>query len=387
MANKSVINPGLYHLGFSFDFPPYHNEEYRDENEIKQLRWKHAVMFNRRAYVGNVEVTNYDGSVEHLSDSVFKSRTNKFDSFSKDRRIDVAVGDGEDISALAHFADMLLQFKQTTLHIINCSGASEFLEGTYKFKGVDSSTSVCTTAYGVVWANKHGCFFFDGRQVKDILNKRGTRRVSPSTWTAFATGTIRAGFFPLENQVVFINDGGDWFVYDLVTQSLVKGDARVSSENKTNMINAWEGKLLLGSNNGSDALDVDALKAVATETNTLDSKKFSVSTRELDGGIPSVEKKWKKVYVTYRNAGSGKLKIYYSGVAKSGEITWTEISQSSTNGQFASSGNWTTTGFKINTNAYSMRIKIESANPGTDAVPYNFEINDITIVYRVKPVK
>ena len=111
------------------------------------------------------------------------------------------------------------------------------------------------------------------------------------------------------------------------------------------------------------------------------------ATLSMPGVFFSVEKKWKKVYVTYRNAGSGKLKIYYSGVAKSGEITWTEISQSSTNGQFASSGNWTTTGFKINTNAYSMRIKIESANPGTDAVPYNFEINDITFVYRTKTVK
>ena len=50
--------------------------------------------------------------VEVLSDSIFKSRTNRFDSFSKDRRIDVAIGDGEDITALAQYADMLLQFKK-----------------------------------------------------------------------------------------------------------------------------------------------------------------------------------------------------------------------------------------------------------------------------------
>tara|TARA_R110002051_G_scaffold177353_1_gene247212 strand:- start:2007 stop:3170 length:1164 start_codon:yes stop_codon:yes gene_type:complete len=387
MANKSVMNPGFYHLGFSFDFPPYHNEEYRDENEIKQLRWKHAVMFNRRAYVGNVEMTSYDGSILRLTDSIFKSRTNKFDSFSKDRRIDVAVGDGEDITALAHFADMLLQFKQTTLHIINCSGASEFLEGTYKFKGVDKSTSVCTTAFGVAWANKHGCFFFDGRSVQDLLTKRSLRRISPSTWTSFSSTTIRAGFFPLENQVVFINDGGDWFLYDLVTQSLTKGTARVTNAVKTNLVSAWDGKLLLGSKDSSDDMDVHPLNAVAYQTSTLTSAYFEVITRELDTGSPSVEKKWKKVYVTYKNAGSSKLKIYYSGVQKGGELTWTEISQDATNGQFASTGSWSTTGFKINVNAYSMKIKIASATPGTTLVPYNFEINDITFIFRTKSVK
>ena len=293
MGLKSAINPGYYHLGYTFDFPPYHNEEYRDENEIKQLRWKHAVMFNRRAYVGNVEMHSYDGSVEILSDSVFKSRTNKFDSFSKDRRIDVAIGDGEDITALAQYADMLLQFKQTTLHIINCSGAAEFLEGTYKFKGVDSPASVCSTSFGIAWANKHGCFFFDGREVKDLFIKRGLRRIKPYTWTQFSTtglstSTIRVGFFPDENQIVFVNDAGDWFIHDLVTSSFVRGTARSSASEKTNLISAWDGKLLLGS--GNTTITVVLLKATASSVSHV-SKKLDIRTRELDADSPNVEKK------------------------------------------------------------------------------------------------
>ena len=382
MGKKSAINPGRYHLGFSFDFPPYHNEEYRDENEIKHLRWKHAVMFNRRAYVGNVEMHSYDGNVEILSDSVFKSRTNKFDSFSKDRRIDVAIGDGEDITALAHFADMLLQFKQTTLHIINCSGASEFLEGTYKFKGVESPTSVCTTSFGIAWANKHGCYFFDGREVKDLFIKRGLKRIKPDTWTTFASTTVRVGFFPNENQIVFINDGGDWFVHDLVTNSFVEGEARVSAEEKTNLVNVWDGELLLGSDNGSGALNVQPLKATSNST-TGGSKNLRIVTRELDAGTPNVEKKWKKVYVTYRNAGASKLKIYYNGVSDSGELGWQAI----TSPAFSDAATWNTTGFPIGVTAYTIKIKIEPVVSGTTVVPHNFEINDITFVYRTKVVK
>ena len=375
MAKKSAINPGRYHLGYSFDFPPYHNEEYRDENEIKQLRWKHAVMFNRRTYVGNVEMHSYDGSVEILSDSVFKSRTNKFDSFSKDRRIDVAIGDGEDITALAHFADMLLQFKQTTLYIINCSGASEFLEGSYKFKGVDSSASVCQTSFGIAWANKHGCFFFDGREVKDLFIKRGLRRIKPDSWTSFAGSTSRTGFFPDENQIVFINDSGDWYVHDLITNSFVKGTARVSTTEKTNLVNAWDGKLLLGY--GDTTLTVKPLKATSNST-TGASSNLEIITRELDADNPNVEKKWKKVYISYKNANN--LKLYYNGVSKAdGEIGWTEITSPS----FTNAATWTTTGFPIGKNAYTMKIKVVA----NGAVPYIFEINDITLVFRTKTVK
>jgi hypothetical protein len=383
MGLKSAINPGYYHLGYTFDFPPYHNEEYRDENEIKQLRWKHAVMFNRRAYVGNVEMHSYDGSVEILSDSVFKSRTNKFDSFSKDRRIDVAIGDGEDITALAQYADMLLQFKQTTLHIINCSGAAEFLEGTYKFKGVDSPASVCSTSFGIAWANKHGCFFFDGREVKDLFIKRGLRRIKPYTWTQFSTtglstSTIRVGFFPDENQIVFVNDAGDWFIHDLVTSSFVRGTARSSASEKTNLISAWDGKLLLGS--GNTTITVVPLKATASSVSHV-SKKLDIRTRELDVDSPNVEKKWKKVYITYRNAAN--LSLSYNGVASDGEIGWTPISSP----DFEDEANWNTTGFPIGATAYTMRIKITSSNPSTSDIPYNFEINDITFVFRTKVVK
>ena len=97
----AAMNPGKYHLGNAFNFPPLQNRKYIDKNIIKKIMWKTAVLLNRRIYVGNVKITDKDGKVEVLNDSIFKSRTNKFDSFTLDRRIDVAVGDGEQIIHLA----------------------------------------------------------------------------------------------------------------------------------------------------------------------------------------------------------------------------------------------------------------------------------------------
>ena len=374
MAGKAVINPGKYHLGYTFDFPPYQNIQYDDSKAIKNIRFKTAVVMNRRAYVGNVEITNYDNTVEVLSDSIFKSKTNQFDTFTHDRRIDVAIGDGEDIIGLSHFADMLLQFKQNTLHIINCSGASEFLEGTFEHKGVSHPASIVKTSFGVAWANKHGLYFFDGKMVRDLFVKKGIKRISPSTWSSFNDSTIRAGFLPTENQLIFINDGGDIFIYDFISQAISQGTTRAIASG-SNLVNAWDCKLIIASNDSETTSNVD-LNEIAS-TNAVASSNFDYATRSIDAGMPSVEKKFKTAYVTYRNADN--VKLQYSGTGKSGDIAWADSTTSFTTG----ASTWTTTKFTIAKNAYNLQLRVVA----TGNVPSGFEINDMALVYRTKAVK
>ena len=128
---------------------------------------------------------------------------------------------------------------------------------------------------------------------------------------------------------------------------------------------------------GDTTLTVKPLKATSNST-TGASSNLEIITRELDADNPNVEKKWKKVYISYKNANN--LKLYYNGVSKAdGEIGWTEITSPS----FTNAATWTTTGFPIGKNAYTMKIKVVA----NGAVPYNFEINDITLVFRTKTVK
>ena len=128
MANYALINPGKFHLGDPHDFPPRQNRRFDERNHISEIKWKTFVILNKRVYIGNVKLVQSDGTERVLSDSMFKSKSNKYDSFTLDRRIDVAVADGEEIIRLATFADRILQYKQNTLHIINATKSQEFLE-------------------------------------------------------------------------------------------------------------------------------------------------------------------------------------------------------------------------------------------------------------------
>ena len=58
MANWAVINPGLYHYGFTYPDPPYQNRRYVEELEpFKNVQFKTSVLHNRRIYIGNVKIT------------------------------------------------------------------------------------------------------------------------------------------------------------------------------------------------------------------------------------------------------------------------------------------------------------------------------------------
>ena len=101
--------------------------------------YKTSTIINRRAYVGNVayydKKSDSSTYIKVANDTVIKSLVNEFDYFPIENRIDVEINDGEDIIKLASVGDKLLEFKQNTLYIINCSRDIEYLEGNYKHKG------------------------------------------------------------------------------------------------------------------------------------------------------------------------------------------------------------------------------------------------------------
>ena len=77
--------------------------------------YKTAVVAGRTMYIGNVKRVTSKNKTEQQSDAMYKSVVNKFDVFPETNKIEVNVQDGEDIIALEHFADRILQYKNKTL--------------------------------------------------------------------------------------------------------------------------------------------------------------------------------------------------------------------------------------------------------------------------------
>ena len=397
MADYAQINPGKFHLGYRFPTPvlieklPMHAEdEYRVE-----LKYKHAVVVNRTLYVGNVQVfARRRGSIKVEGDSMYKSVVNEFDTFPSYNKIEAAVNDGEEITGLVEFADKILQFKQNTLYVINVSRQIEVLESTHRHKGVNNPAAICKTDYGIAWANHHGCYLYDGRKVVDLLEKGGIRRIRESTWSTFlSAGTYKpmVGYFPQKRQIFVVDSrgaggAGACYIYDMVTASWIRGfDATFADAVKSNFINDWNGDLVhITAASPKEWSDASAITA-----------NINFKTKDIDFGHPSVRKKIYKVYVSYKGDGDS-VTIAYS---TNGDTDTVSTSFYITNADGSSTGagatntpllddndttEWINAELKPATsinNVYSFQLHF-GGTAGSD-----FEINDISIVYRIKSVK
>jgi len=383
----ALINPGKYHLGNLFIFPPVQNRKYVDVNLIKKIQWKTSALVNRRAYVANVKVVDKDNTSHIFTDSIFKSKSNKFDVFTMDRRIDVAVGDGEEIVKLIGYADRLLQFKQNTLHIINVSGQAEYLEATHKYKGVSNPNQVCETDFGIAWCNNNGVYFYNGETVTDLFIKSGIKVISQEKWDAFYNDSNETmiGYSPAEKQLVLFQDvtnGDDVMVYDMITTSWVEGGGRTENKEKTNFVNIWDGRLAFGYESNTGATTISPWNPSPTRAIT----PFVIETKNFNFGTQA-NKKVTKVYITLKGTDPTNIVPKFSKNGGNFDGVFKDTSGNNITNITGPGDTWTEIEMLTDGNANNVKSFAVRLEQGSSGVVSDIEINDITIVYRTKSVK
>jgi len=355
--------------------------------ESLSAKFKTATIQGRRVYGGNVRQNS-----KNYPDRMLKSQVNKFDVFPDEMgTVDVVINDGESIVALESFADRILQFKEKTMYVVNVSENMDFLEDTHESKGCAFSYHVTKTDYGVAWFNAFGVYFYDGKQVTNLLEKKGMRLISESDWETFIKdgtddtdmSSAHIAYVPKKRQLLIKNENTDVYIYDFVLRAWMKGASKITvNTNMTNFVLNGNQDLIYLSNTASDIM--------TWSPDSSASSGFVLRTRDIDFGDPSIRKKIYKVYITYKTGGTTNVQVKYD---VDGGTAFNKTFQDGTN--FTSneldndgSGAWTQSILKPSTsseanNKYSFAIKFT-----TDGiVPSTFEINDISIVYRTKGVK
>jgi hypothetical protein len=345
-------------------------------DDVTVAQFKTICIVNRKAYIGNIK---RDGKVN--GDMMIKSPVNGFDLFPETRSIEVSVRDGDEIIKFEEYADRILQFKRQKMHLINISQEIEFLEDTYMHKGIDYPTASCKTDFGIVWANKHGCYIYNGKNVDNLLEKQGRKMISDSDWQTHTANHISVVYMPKHRQVMVVNDLGiagnkNVYLYDMVTASWVTSTQAMlaaSNESLTNIIIDRNGDLMWGWKNISD---VEFLK---WDNSSSSKTSFVLKSKSMSFGSPTQRKNIYNVQIAYQGDGSAIVPTY----GLNGDTTPTNTFTAST---LANVGTASWTHLKLIpsstvNNAQSFRFKLS----GTAAA--DFAINDITVVYRLKSVK
>ena len=354
--------------------PPETYETYagRLDEDVSYAQFKTAIVTNRKAYIGNVKI---DGEI--MGDAMIKSPVNQFDIFTKSRMIEASVRDGDQIVALIEHADRILQFKKNKMHLINISqgGDGEFLEDTYNFKGISNPAAVCKTDYGAAWVNVNGAYLYDGQQVIDLLNKNGQRQIKEADWISFITDNSIVGYLPDKKHFIVLKDctatsAGDVYIMDAVTRSWTFGDSQFAdSKRRTNMITDWNGDIVIAQTTDSDDQTTDVLKWTGESA----AQNIVFKTKEIDFATPARRKKIYKVYLSVTPGITSNVTI--SAVDQDGgSLTFdtTTVSGGESEHKVTAGGN---------------NIKTLTLTLTGSTAPADFELNDISIVYREKGVK
>ena len=153
-------------------------------------------------------------------------------------------------------------------------------------------------------------------------------------------------------------------------ESFTFGDSKYTDENtRTNFINDWDGNLtsIYTSNDVQKWSDA-----------SVKSTNFSLITKDIDFGQPSQRKKIYKVYVTYTGGTSQNINVTYR--TNGGNGSWLEFDGDLDSTTVAQVEAELKPNASIN-NIKSLQLKFDGTSAAT------FEINDISIVYRLKPAR
>jgi hypothetical protein len=373
-------------------------------------RYKTAVIANNRLYVGNIK---QNGKVQ--GDRMIVSPVNKYNILPDINFIDVAINDGDEITALAYFKDKLLQFKKKKVFIINTSGDYEFLEDTLEDIGVDQQCQVTTTPGGIAWANEQGCFIYNGQQVQNLIDGKiapteDATIIDNNYWSITSERIPSIGYIR-EKKSLLVTRGVSnlaagsvptGFLYNFITQSWTflhrrfpDSGASANSGSKSNIQTDKDGNLIWFSYLAANSYRIvkwDDAPQNNSDTPGSDDSPIVFATKDFDFGQPSVRKKIYKVYVTYKctdpggSAADSKVKVQYS---VDGALSFTDFpdgtNYDATNG-LEGSTTWKTAILKPSSainNIYSFQLRFY----GTADVPSGFEVNDMSIIYRIKRVK
>tara|TARA_R100000278_G_scaffold22416_1_gene20995 strand:+ start:2486 stop:4921 length:2436 start_codon:yes stop_codon:yes gene_type:complete len=355
--------------------------------------FKTSVILNRRAYIGNIRYYDENNKLQTANDTVLKSEVNKFDTFDRDKRLDVEINDGDDIIKLASVGSKLLEFKKNSLFIINCSRDQELLEATLKYKGCEKDYHVVQAEGFVAWFNKYGVFLYDGEQLRDLLiGPTGQKRFKDWNTQYFSNDGV-IGYIPDKQTLIIANPAigglnnnpsGGVLEIDLKTLGWAYSALKLNTVDVSNFVNVNDGKLIWFEKNGNDI----ELKYWNPEPSLRDSNNASVvlKTAAFDFGDPSRDKTITTVYINYKNGEDITVKGFTDVAASNDGSAFSSV----TLGTLA--GNNDTTNrvakFKVRgiTSAFK-KVKTFGLELSGATDQQDFEINDMQIVHRIKTIK
>ena len=404
----------------------YYTETFGVPEHLTHFRasWKAQATVNRVNYIGNVFMDD-----EHFPDRLAKSPPLRYDIFPNDENyvVDVMPADGDEIVHLESFGDRLLVFKKYTLIILNTNGVAEIIESKHTGMGVKNTRHVCAIDNGIAWINDQGLMIYNGESIKNLIEDKWN---TVDLWQIYDYGQLsydaKSKHLIMQGSKSNVTNSVN-YIYDFFTNSFYYAwQATVVATSSKNLFSnrvniPHDNELVFAGQKNTENIFFYKYQSSSQDTDTSAaslSLGFAFKTKDIDFGEPGVKKKIYKVYVTYRcsdssashsnvivayningeksgpiedtvNGGIGNDADWKHFIAKSNCTNVAGASSTSTCILDNNKAEWTVAEMKPSSGEASKvnSFQLVVYNKTGQAVDSTFQINDITIVYKIKKKK
>lgn len=398
------------------------SQEDATSNGKLTARYKTSVVANNRLYVGNIMQNG-----EVMGDRLIKSPIGKYNLLPASNFIDVATNDGDEITALSFYKDKLLQFKKRKVFVINTSDDYEFLEDTFQDIGVKGQCSVVTTPNGVAWANKTGCYLYDGEKLTNLIegiipNSNNYASETNNTWNPGESATNNSKYvigYIEDRDSILVNFSDKALttlihplaaIYHFGTKSWTPLYTSLSKQsdgatgNFSNFITDNNGDILYYHHDSTKIAEhINEIKkwnhdAIQDSDFSITTKNFVFQTKDITFDSISSTKNIYTVYITYKvkRDGTDSGVVVKAAVNGSGDFSSSPILFSNSTSKFQGTTTNCYVGDTLDeTDGIWKTAKLKFDNPSlvkginsiqlhlSGAAAFDFEINDISITYRI----
>ena len=419
----------------------FHQEELKDD-----LMWKTSTVGNGIAFVGNLkydgreypEIMLYSGAGENDAGSAYPMwGTFPIDS----NRITIPESGGE-ITALKWIKNKVLQFRKHMLYIINVEDVlAPRMDGVHREMGVNGQYAVTEFPHGIAWVNDNGVYVYIAASGK--VDSLTAGRIDVEDFQAGSPhANTKIGYDDKAKMLIVCNytkgvtndANGYSYAYSFITDAWCTWDTNNQYTPMSNLAIDHDG-YLTGGIRSSGNLIVSKWSATAQSARAIE-----YITKDIDMGKPNLDKRLYTLYISYTGGdGQSSMYVYFRVNGMEGadiSTGWTKIDtiQDYTNPYGSNSGvSWATTGSPTTGDAYvptpvddldstdtgdvqklakiNFRNLVSSSGniddtdtDGTLPQDYlkfarsiqfkiagtadeNFEINDISLIYKEKRIK
>lgn len=442
---------------FRFDSPPsvldYEtlNASQPFEKGDFYAQYKTIALLKGKSYIANFSIlpngltsTPAQQSFDYYPGAILASEEGCYDKFPFETKwINMPIeNDDSPIVKLESFNEHLVIHKELSTYIINFKDENKpSLAASLSTSGITWQCQSIATSVGVFWANRYGCFYFNGEKISNLISGKISKSVIgwPNNDSDLYYWNIEANtksipslaFDEVNGQLLVIRnsrnqnegDGDEIWIYDITSKSWTsdRGSGTGYSQDKnflapllannsyrTNFISESGKKIIYLDNRNPNGTiynftkwdnQIYVLKDNAGDIVKADKRPLEIMTKELDFGNPHTKKRIYQVFVTYRmtntlgsDDGGGEdteidIDVDYGLDGGSIDNDFQQSIDNSFENSFSNTdGLWkiATLVGQTSIECFTFQLKISTHE---NYSPHDFEINDITFVYREKNIR